>query len=118
MESDATKNLDNLIQTLWNGIDTNMWHGMSCRCCAGGMFTMSAQILEADLLDYLADKYQSEGLQPLVDVVNEHRHSPTQRLPTWLRALNTETTIPITLIRQLKGDVVKLLKNLQGKQIY
>lgn len=118
MENDAIETSNDLIQALWNAIDTNMWHGMSCRCCGGGMFTMNAQAIEADLLDYLADKYQSDELRPLRDAINAQADNPDQPLPAWLRKLEAQNTIPAALMRQLKCDVVELLKKLQESKRY
>ncbi|MAL01459.1 MAG: hypothetical protein CL536_04845 [Alcaligenaceae bacterium] len=118
MDRHTTEISHDLIQTLWNSIDTNMWHGMSCRCCGGGMFTMNARVLEADLLDYLADKYQSDDLRPLKEAVNEHADHLDKPLPAWLRALEAQNTIPTPLMQQLKSDVMELLKNLQGGRKY
>ncbi len=82
------------------------------------MFTMNAQALEADLLDHLADKYQSDELRPLRDAVNAQADNPAQPLPAWLRTLEAQNTISAPLIRRLKSDVVELLKNLQQTRKY
>jgi len=116
MEPHATEASHDLIQMLWSAIDTNMWHGMSCRCCGGGMFTMNSSVLQADLLDYLADKYQSDELQPLRDAINKQADNLALPLPAWLRTLEAQNNISPPLMLQLKADVVALLKNLQGNK--
>ncbi len=118
MDSRSTGTSNDLIQTLWNAIDTNMWHGMSCRCCGGGMFTMNAQILEADLLDYLAEKYQSDEFQPLRAAVSARANNLTQSLPAWVRTLEEQNTLPSSLMLQLKSDVVEVLKGFQERKKY
>lgn len=113
-----TENIDQLIQRLWSTMNTSMWHAMSCRCCGGGMFSMNAKVLEADLLDYLADKYQSQGLEPVCDALTQRKNNPTLGLPAWLLELDTEGSVPAFMMMQLKCDIAQMLKSLQGDQKY
>ncbi|NYT67233.1 hypothetical protein [Pusillimonas noertemannii] len=106
--------LDKRIQRLWSTAGKNMWHGMSCRCCGGGMFTMNSSVLELDLLDYLADKYQNEGLAPLSAAINDYTCGQPRGLPAWLLSLEREGTLSDLLLDRLKNDVADLLENMQS----
>lgn len=89
---------------------------MSCACCSGGMFSPNAQQLEADLLDYLAEKYKSEGLTSLHNAVSERADNPAGGLIPWLRAMGASNTIPAPLLDRLKSDLVDLLEKYNSTQ--
>jgi len=114
-ESPGLENQDRLILTLWNAAGKTMQHGMSCRCCGGGMFSMSPKVLEADMLDYLADKYQGEGVSALHDAVSRRIADPgDEGLIAWLRALGASDALPAPLLDRLKADIIDLLQNMQA----
>jgi len=110
----GTSELDRHIQRLWSAAGKNMWHGMSCRCCSGGMFTMNSSVLETDLLDYLADKYQGEGLEPLGAAINDYALTPPRGLPAWLLSLERDGALDPQLLARLKRDIAALLENMQA----
>lgn len=110
-----TDNIDQLIQRLWSTMNTGVWHAMSCRCCGGGMFSMNAKVVEADMLDYLADKYRSEGLEPLCSAIAQRKNNSVPALPAWLQALDAGGAIPAAAVKQLKRDIANMLESLQGE---
>lgn len=89
---------------------------MSCACCSGGMFSPTAQQLEADLLDYLAEKYKNEGITSLHNAVSERADNPTDGLIPWLCAMSTSNSIPAPLLDRLKSDLVDLLEKYNSTQ--
>lgn len=108
-----TDNVDLLIQRRWSTMNTGVWHAMSCRCCGGGMFSMNAKVVEADMLDYLADKYQTEGLEPLCNAIAQRKNNPVPALPAWLLTLDADGAIPAAAMKQLKCDIANMLESLQ-----
>lgn len=113
-ESPGLENPDRLILTLWSAAGKTMQHGMSCRCCGGGMFSMNPKILEADMLDYLADKYQGEGATALHDAVSQRIADPADGLIAWLCALGASDALPAPLLSRLKADIIDLLQTMQA----
>jgi len=113
-ESPGLENQDRLILALWSAAGKTMQHGMSCRCCGGGMFSMNPKVLEADMLDYLADKYQSEGAMALQEAVSRRIADPADGLISWLRALGASQALPAPLLERLKADIIDLLQNIQA----
>ena len=122
MENDCdpndAKELGKRLQTLWSSLNSGVWHGMSCRCCGGGMFALSSATLELDIIDHLADRYDSEGLHELKAALNARAESADGALPSWLNSVRESGKLSPALVHRLQADVADMLEKMQTPRMF
>jgi hypothetical protein len=66
--------------------------------------------------EYLLDKYETQGMTALNEILRQRAGDASVGFTTWLSRLRTEGAAPAPLVARLKQDVVNSLKATQSPQ--
>ena len=87
---------------------TTPLHGGGCACCGAGMVRLSPEMLEDDILGFLAGRYRDSGEEALHRLVEDRLSSADGSLSRWLERVAADETIGAARGRLLEDvlDVV------------
>lgn len=97
---------------LWRAAPASLAHAQSCACCGGTGLPVDAATLEADIIDYLALKYQEAGAHSLAHLIAERRTATAGSFALWLSRLE-EIELPPADIARLKVDLATTLYSIR-----
>lgn len=89
---------------LWSEAAVLGTHSAGCSCGGGFSVHVDPAAVEADILEYLADKYQRAGLDALAGFVNARANRPVPAFAIWLDGLDAAALAPADLAR-LEADL-------------
>ena len=93
---------------LWSAAAVLGTHCAGCSCGGGFSVHVDPDLVEADILDYLADKYRRAGHTALAAFVRARNDCRTPAFSVWLDALDSGSLAAADLAR-LKSDLATTL---------
>ena len=93
---------------LWSEAAVLGTHSAGCSCGGGFSVHVDPAMVEADILEYLADKYRGAGLTALAAFIRARSACPQPAFAIWLDGLDAAPLAPADLAR-LEADLATTL---------
>jgi len=106
MGNEATENVPSghELCRAWSEAPAFLPHGSGCACAGHVGFHLDPAAVEADVLDYLADRYAKLGRTALFDFIERRRQARGVAFAAWLAGLDT-APLPADAAALLKSDL-------------
>jgi hypothetical protein len=98
------------LASLWTAATTHSLHGPFCTCGGAGPLTLSSAELEAQIIDFLGEKYGDEPA--VLEALADRRARPRASFVRWLEEGLGASGLDPKLAECLRQDVMTVCKSI------